>query len=198
MINIKKSYGHSNNKDNIYYPYKSDNKYTHHDENKSINKNGCGDGKETTKIPSYGNFWQTDFLRVPFANPFSFNNTGPTAGGVALLNPNTVKIMKSGDYRVSYIVSINTVGNPVFPHIPVVSVFLNDSIIPIANAQATFAIQLNNSTELGCFQLVGEAIISVPANSTLQLKNHSIFNRQDILTCNNGINALEITIEKVS
>src|SRR3954464_11861425 len=74
---------------------------------------------------SYGTFWQSQFLTVPFNQPFSFNNTGPTAGGVSLLNPTTVSIVEPGDYRVTYHVSY--FGGTANPDIPVVSLRLNNA-----------------------------------------------------------------------
>ncbi|MGN5653495.1 exosporium leader peptide-containing protein [Bacillus sp. Brlt_9] len=145
---------------------------------------------------AYGYFWQTDFITVPFGDSFPFNQTGPIAGGVSLLNPTTISIVQAGDYRVSFISSINTVLNPVFPHSPVISVFLNNS--PIPNTQANFGFLLSDSTNTGCYQLSGEVILSIPSNSILQLQNNSFFNDQDILTCDAGINAVELTIFKLN
>lgn len=146
--------------------------------------------------PSYANFWQTEFITVPFGSPFSFNQSGPHSGGVFLSDPSTIGIDVAGDYRVSYILSINTSQNPVFPHIPVVALFLNNSSTPIPNTQTSFGVQIAAGS--GCFQLVGEAIISIPARSSLQLKNNSIFNHQSIITCDNGINAASITLQRLS
>ncbi|MED2841450.1 preprotein translocase [Bacillus wiedmannii] len=145
--------------------------------------------------PSYGTFWQDGFITVPFGNSFSFNRIGPNVGGVSLLNPTTVRIEHTGDYRISFISTINTVANPVFPHVPVISIFLNGN--PLPNAQGDFAIEFDNSASSGCYQLNGEAIIRIPANSTLQLRNNSFFNNQSIRTCDNGINAVELTIFKL-
>jgi hypothetical protein len=149
-----------------------------------------------SNFPAYGTFWQTQFITVPFAEAFPFNNTGRTAGGVLLLDPSTIRITQTGDYRVSFISTINTTLNPVFPHIPVISLRLNDA--PLPNAQDDFGIQINNPNDLGCHQLTGETIIFIPANSTLQLINNSSFNSQNITTCDNGVNAVELTIIKVS
>lgn len=145
---------------------------------------------------AYGYFWQTDFITIPFGDSFPFNQTGPIAGGVSLLNPTTISIAQAGDYRVSFISLINTVLNPVFPHIPVISVFLNNS--PIPNAQADFGFEITDSADIGCYQLNGEVILSIPSNSILQLRNNSFFNNQDILTCDAGINAVELTIFKLN
>ncbi|WP_459500827.1 preprotein translocase [Bacillus sp. C1] len=145
---------------------------------------------------AYGTFWQTEFITVPFGGSFSFNQVGPSSGKVSLLNPTTIHFSQAGDYRISFISSINTTLNPVFPHIPVITIFLNNN--PLANSQGSFALQLNNSSTNECHQLVGETIIKVPANSTLQLRNNSSFNNQNIVTCDNGINAIELTVTKLT
>ncbi|MGY1461842.1 exosporium leader peptide-containing protein [Bacillus toyonensis] len=153
-------------------------------------------GSTGTFSLAYGYFWQTDFITVSFGNSFPFNQTGPIAGGVSLLNPTTITIVQAGVYRVSFISSINTVLNPVFPHTPVISLFLNNS--PIPNAQANFGFQILDSADTGCYQLNGEVILSIPSNSILQLRNNSFFNNQNILTCDAGINAVELTIFKLN
>ena len=86
--------------------------------------------------------------------------------------------------------------NPVFPHEPVISIFLNNN--PIPNAQASFNILIRDSEDIGCHQLSGEVILSIPANSILQLRNDSFFNNQNIDTCDAGVNAIELTIIKLS
>lgn len=145
---------------------------------------------------AYGNFWQTNFITVPFGVSFPFNQTGPIAGGISLLSPTTIGIKQAGDYRVSFISSINVTLNPVFPHEPVISIFLNNK--PLPNVQADFSILIRDTESIGCHQLTGEAIISVPANSILELKNNSFFNNQSIITCDNGVNAVELAIVKLS
>jgi hypothetical protein len=149
-----------------------------------------------TSTPAYGTFWQTEFITVPFTEAFPFSNTGLTVGGVTLSDPSTIRITQAGSYRVSFISSINTTVNPVFPHIPVISFRLNGA--PLANSQGNFGIQIDNPTNLGCSQLSGEILVFIPANSTLQLINNSSFNGQNILTCDNGINAVELTITKIN
>mgnify|MGYP003775691251 CR=1 FL=1 len=162
----------------------------------SSNKKCSCDHSHKRSCPAYGTFWQTEFITVPFGNPFPFNHVGPLAGGVSLLNPTTIHFRQAGDYRVSFISSINTTLNPVFPHIPVITIFLNNN--PLADSQGDFAIQMNTSSNNECLQLVGETIVTVPANSTLQLRNNSGFNRQSIVTCDNGINSVELTVTKLS
>ncbi|MED0932921.1 preprotein translocase [Bacillus mobilis] len=179
-----------------YYHSSNSNKKCSCNSSSSSYKKCSGDRSHKKSCPAYGTFWQTEFITVPFGDPFPFNHVGPIAGGVSLLNPTTIQFSQAGDYRVSFISSINTTVNPVFPHIPVMTIFLNDN--PLANSQGDFAFQMNTSSNNECLQLAGETIITVTANSTLQLKNNSDFNRQSIATCDNGINSVELTVIKLS
>ncbi|UKS62285.1 preprotein translocase [Bacillus toyonensis] len=145
----------------------------------SYKRCSCHDSHKPSK-PAYGTFWQTEFITVPFGGSFPFNHAGPKAGGVSLLNPTTIHFSQAGDYRVSFISSINTTLSPVFPHIPVITIFLNNN--PLANSQGDFALQMNTSSN----------------NEYLQLKNNSGFNNQSIVTCDNGINSVELTVTKLS
>ncbi|MBL3199905.1 preprotein translocase, partial [Klebsiella pneumoniae] len=52
---------------------------------KSYKKCSC-DHSHKRSCPAYGTFWQTEFITVPFGDPFPFNHVGPLAGGVSLLN----------------------------------------------------------------------------------------------------------------
>ena len=58
------------------------------------------------------------------------------------------------------------------------TIFLNNN--PLANSQGDFAIQMTNSANNECLQLVGETIVTVPENSTIQLRNNSGFNKQKL------------------
>ena len=87
---------------------------------------------------SLWDFWQTEFITVSFGDPFPFNHFGPIAGGVSLLNPTTIQFSQAGDYRVSFISTINTTLNPVFPHIPVMTIFLNNNPLLIAKEISQF------------------------------------------------------------
>jgi len=117
-------------------------------------------------------------------------------GGVSLLNPTTINITQPGDYRVSFISSINLTVPLTFPYQPVISILLNNNLIP--NFKATFSILIQDLEDVDCDQLTGETILSIPANSTIQLINNSFVGNRDIGTCNNGINALELTIIKLN
>ncbi|EEL99652.1 hypothetical protein bmyco0001_19100 [Bacillus mycoides DSM 2048] len=56
-------------------------------------------------------------------------------GGISLLNPTTINITQAGDYRISFISSINLTVALSFPYSPTISILLNNSLIP--NFKAT-------------------------------------------------------------
>ncbi|MEK4604750.1 exosporium leader peptide-containing protein [Bacillus sp. FSL L8-0099] len=145
---------------------------------------------------AYGTFWQTEIITVPFESPFSFDQADPMVGGISLLNPTTINITQAGDYRISFISSINLTVALSFPYSPTISILLNNSLIP--NFKATFGLSILDSEDVDCAQLIGDTILSVPANSTLQLINNSFVGEKDIRTCDNGINALELNIIKLN
>lgn len=160
-----------------------------------------------------GNFWSSEFQEVPFGSPFSFNFSGPTAGGVTLLDPNTIFVRTGGDYLVTYTVSVNTniIANalPIPPapgsiYAPVVNVSINGALVP--NAQIAFGIQIQYNPGINnnsCFQIHGEAILRLPDNARVQLVNDSFFSGEAsvvniIETCDNGVNAAAINLVKLS
>ncbi|MGG5762818.1 MULTISPECIES: exosporium leader peptide-containing protein [Bacillus cereus group] len=142
---------------------------------------------------AFGNFWQSTFITVPIGGLFSFNQTGPIAGGVSLLNPTTIGITQAGTYQVSFIASINSSSITSFPFAAGISVLLNNN--PIPNAQGSFGIIIENPLSIQCNQLAGQLLLSVPANSTISLTN---IGDNIITTCDDGINAIELTIFKLS
>ncbi|MUL34774.1 hypothetical protein [Priestia megaterium] len=120
-----------------------------------------------SQTPSYGNFWQSENAGVAPNGPIPFNQTGPTAGGVSLLTPSTIGITEAGDYEINYIVTIIPP-----PNVTRLSVFLNNVEVP--NFQTTFTTLFDDTGFLlEAYQVSGTAIISIPANSTLELRNTS-------------------------
>ncbi|WP_099685144.1 exosporium leader peptide-containing protein [Bacillus fungorum] len=118
--------------------------------------------------PSYGNFWNSYGALVNVGDYIPFYFTGPSTGGVTLSNLTTINIAQAGDYRVSFIIQIETFRSPISVS-PIVSIFSNNNHLP--NKQGTFAITVEDKNLLPRFQLTGEAVISVPSNSTIQLFN---------------------------
>ncbi|PFM28094.1 exosporium leader peptide-containing protein [Bacillus cereus] len=150
-------------------------------------------GSTGTISLAFGNFWQSDFINIPIGGLFSFNQSGPIAGGVSLLNPTTISITQAGIYQVSFIASIDSSLITTFPYAAGISILLNNN--PIPNAQGSFGILILAPVSITCNQLTGQLILSVPANSTISLTN---IGSNNIITCDDGINALELTIFKLN
>lgn len=148
------------------------------------------------KEPSYGTFWQTDFITVDLNEAFPFNFTGPSTEDISLLNPTTVKVNKSGVYYISYRVAVSVASNS-NPNNFVdqrISLYINGIQQP--NSQASFGIYAPDITS--CVPIAGDAIVSIPANATLQLKNDGNFSgSSSITTCDNGVNAATFNIIKI-
>lgn len=124
--------------------------------------------------PAYGNFFNnTSLVTVLTGTAFPFNMQGPIAGGVSLLNPTTIFIENGGDYRVNFVITDNTVvfgpNSVAFPHLPTVSLFLNNVQVPLE--QANFGLEITQAEGRGCKPIVGDTILSIPDNSILELRN---------------------------
>lgn len=144
-------------------------------------------------LPAYGNFWLTvGGITIPINNPIPFNQTGPTTGGVSLVDPTTIRIAQGGDYFISYVVTVNLLASG--SRDAALSLFLNGDIVP--NLQTTFAI--NGDNEDVCLQISGQAILSIPNNSTLQLVNTDPSSPSDLVTCDSRVNNAAINIIKLS
>lgn len=141
--------------------------------------------------PAYGSFWQNQFISIPFNQPIPFNNMGPSAGGVILSNPTTIFIPQAGDYEINYVVTAIISTTPT-PSVHGVNVFLN--AIPVPKFQASFGISTFDPDVSDCRQITGTAIISVPNNSTLQLKNIGF----DLSLCNDIVSGAALTIKKLN
>jgi len=142
---------------------------------------------------SYGNFWQNTFVSIPNGQAIPFNNSGPSGGGIALLNPTTISIPRAGDYEINYVVTV-TPADPI-PEEQQVSAFLNGVIVP--NFQSSFGIRFSDPDDVAsCFQITGTAIISIPTNSTLQLRNTSL-GGDDLDLCNLVESGAALTIKRL-
>ncbi|MGF9859857.1 hypothetical protein ABEX55_22865 [Priestia endophytica] len=160
--------------------------------NKEVKNNNNQQFLSTSgQTPSYGNFWQSGNAGVASNGPIPFNQTGPTAGGISLLTPDTINITEAGDYEVSYIVTIIPP-----PNLTKLSVFLNNVEVP--NFQTTFTTLFEDTgILLEAYQVSGTAIISIPANSTLELRNTS-GSPLAIFSSNLQSNAAALIVIKVS
>lgn len=146
--------------------------------------------------PSYAAFWQTNFVTVNLNNAFPFNFTGPTTTDITLLPPSTIKVAKAGVYHISYRVAVSVASNS-NPNNFVdqrISLYVNGVQQP--NSQTSFGIYAPDITS--CVPISGDAIISIPANASLQLKNDGIYTGSSaITTCDNGVNAVTFNIIKI-
>lgn len=131
-------------------------------------------------------------LYIPINNPIPFNQTGPTAGGVFLASPTTIRITQGGDYFVSYIVTAN-LGQSGSTD-AVISLFLNTIRVP--SLQTTFAV--SGADDDICLQISGQAILSIPNNSILQLVNTDVSSPSNLVTCDSRVNNAAINIIKLS
>lgn len=137
-------------------------------------------------MASFGNFWQTQFLTISNGQAIPWNNTGATAGGVALnpSNNKTIVVPTAGNYEISFTVTISTEGQTVPNFEQQVDLFINGS--PSTNSQFEFGILINDPDFTGnvteCRQIHGQGIVKLPKNAKLQLRNVSL-NGETIKLC---------------
>lgn len=146
--------------------------------------------------PSYGTFWQNDFVTVELQDAFPFNFSGPSTPDICLINPKSIKVHKEGVYHISYTVTVDVFvnDNPSNTVEQRISVYVNGIQQP--NSQTGFGIAVPDIPS--CIAISGDAIIYIPENSTLQLKNDGPFgSSSSITTCDNGINAATFNIIKI-
>ncbi|MGL5328633.1 MAG: hypothetical protein ACRDD7_05145 [Peptostreptococcaceae bacterium] len=148
------------------------------------------------KKPSYGAFWQSEFITVDINQAFPFNFTGPTTTDISLLNPTTIKVNKAGVYQIYYRVAVDVTmnSNPANFVDQRISLYVNNVQQP--DTQGSFGILAPDIRS--CVPISGQAIISIPANATLQLKNDGIYTgSSSISTCDNGVNAVTFNIVRI-
>ncbi|MGW6046786.1 exosporium leader peptide-containing protein, partial [Bacillus mycoides] len=121
--------------------------------------------------PAYRNFWR--FLQSPESinanQAISFtDNSTAQAGGITRVNA-TITIPLAGDYLISYIVTARLDNSQ---NTCAVGVFLGPPFVEVPNRQTRFGLLTQTVTTTDEFtQLIGEAIITVPAGAQLQLRN---------------------------
>lgn len=142
--------------------------------------------------PAYRNFWQNTFVTVLNGEDIPFNNQSvATAGDIVLLSPTTIFIPIAGDYEINYIITtINITGTNSEQQ---VTAILNG--VPVPNFQASFGTITNPGEE--CDQFSGIAILRVPANSTLSLRNTSL-NGSSLALCNLVESGAALNVKKLS
>jgi len=156
----------------------------------------------STFSPAYGNFFNNSgFVTVPSGDNFPFNVQGPNAGGVTLLDPTTIFITSGGDYRINFVITDNTVifdNDPAsFPHLPTIALFLNTVHVP--NDQTNFGLEITTAAGRGCKPIVGDTILTIPANSILQLRNITTQGPvTTITTCDTVGNNVQLSLFKLN
>jgi Collagen triple helix repeat (20 copies) len=147
--------------------------------------------------PAYRNFWRVgEILSIADDGTLPFTNDSTAqAGGITRVG-DTITIPIAGDYFISYVVTV------LFPNaqglnVPSVSVFLGPPFTEVPNMQTRFALVSNTLDGNNCLQLSGEAIITIPAGSQLQLRNTSPSDTPFNL-CDTAINSVSLNIIKLS
>jgi hypothetical protein len=168
-----------------------ENRHHHHGDQRDCQKHERG--KKKSK-PAYGNFWSTRNQFVRAGEAINFDQLGPTKR-VDLMSSNTVEIKKAGDYEVTFILTVRI--DDSFREADRVAVFLNNTVVP--GFQTTFFTRSvgrdNTNPANDVVNLVGTAIIAVPAKAMLQLRNVGP-NEIDIFG-NNRQNGAALTIIKL-
>lgn len=147
--------------------------------------------------PSYGTFWQNEFVTVPLNGAFPFNHFGPTSPDVTVVTPTSIKVLRAGVYYISFSASIDvtTNTNPSTNFYQRISLFINGN--PVPNQQASFGVFFPRPSII-CVQIQGDVILNIPENSILTLVNDTpaAFGSA-ITTCDNGINAVTLNLFRI-
>ncbi|MDC2867923.1 exosporium leader peptide [Bacillus sp. BP-3] len=146
--------------------------------------------------PAFGNFYRNTFLTTPVLpnQSIPFNATGASVGGVTLTTPTDIQITQGGYYSITYTITAN-ISEPIAPfkHI-IVAIFLNSIEVP--GLQTTFGIDIVDPNDQDCLQVHGEAIVFIPSNSIVQLRNRSDQN-QALTLCDGPVIAAAINLIKL-
>ncbi|MGG3471110.1 hypothetical protein ABES02_27025 [Neobacillus pocheonensis] len=119
-----------------------------------------------------------------------FNQHGPLENIRFSKNDGILTVLKSGDYKIEYTLLIDGPAST-----SVYGIVLNHSLVPGNLTNFGITRQVDNAT----LMLVGQAIIHIPKNSTIELRN--IGTATDTLLpilANRSINAASLSIEKIS
>ncbi|WP_144555114.1 hypothetical protein [Bacillus sp. X1(2014)] len=119
-----------------------------------------------------------------------FNQHGSLENIKFSQNSSTITILKSGDYKIEYTLLIDGPAST-----SIYGIFLNHSLVPGNLTNFGITRQVNNAT----LMLIGQAIICIPKNSTIELRN--IGTATDTLLPilgNNNINAASLSMVKLS
>ncbi|MEH7148160.1 hypothetical protein [Priestia megaterium] len=84
-----------------------------------------------------------------------------------------------------------------FPHLPTVSLFLNN--VQVLLEQANFGLEITQAEGRGCKPIVGDTILSIPDNSILELRNITTQGPiTTIITCDSVGNNAQLSLFKLS
>ncbi|RAP27748.1 hypothetical protein C2W64_00897 [Brevibacillus laterosporus] len=121
----------------------------------------------------------------------AFDITGPTTGGVALANSSTINITQGGDYSIFVLMTVSPLSTSEPENIEV-GLLINNIEIPDFKTNTT----ISNSDSNGLpIQFSIDAIVSIPDNSTLQLRN--LLNNSFTIN-SNSVNSGTIKIIKLN
>ena len=127
------------------------------------------EGAPSVFSPAFGNFYQTNFVTLVRNQPMPWNATGQTSGGVNLDSDGvTIHVTQAGSYYIDYYVSVNY--NPNTPGGDRdLGLFINGVEVP--NNQTRFGVSDYEADRNVCATVSGGAIVFIPANATVQLRN---------------------------
>lgn len=156
----------------------------------NVNVSANQNQNPTTVKRPYANFWRRANYQLAVNDTIPFTFTGPTFGGITLLNPQTIRIQEGGDYFINYTVTV-LVDDPV-NETDVLTVIVNN----LQMQNAVFGIRTVGADDVNnVLQITGTAIIPIPDNATLQLKNTGI-NEIDLFSLQSSVSA-SITLFKL-
>ncbi|MED1790099.1 collagen-like protein, partial [Brevibacillus laterosporus] len=117
--------------------------------------------------PAYGFFQLSKTMLIPSNEAIPFDTIGPAIGGVSLVNSDSIHIAQGGDYSIYFVVAVMPIST-LKPDYIEVGLMINNKEIPDFK---TSTVTTNSVSANSAIQISREAIISIPANTTLQLRN---------------------------
>ena len=147
-------------------------------------------GNKSSAAYGYFTLVGTDSILVGPNENIRFNQHGSLNNIKFSQNSHTITVLKSGDYKIEYTLLIDGPAST-----SVYGIFLNHSLVPSNLTNFGITRQVNNAT----LMLIGQAIIHVSKNSTVELRN--IGTATDTLLPilgKNNINAASLSLVKLN
>ncbi|MDO0941101.1 hypothetical protein QZ287_08415 [Brevibacillus laterosporus] len=116
--------------------------------------------------PAYGFFQLSKTMLISSNEAIPFDITGPSSGGISQADATTISITQGGDYSICFLVSVNPISALQPDYIEVGLTINNKEISDFKTSAVT-----SNTDSTGAIQISREAIVTIPSNSTLQLRN---------------------------